>query len=437
MADQSAPGGLLRTVRRGDLVLLVINAIIGAGIFGLPGEVFGRIGVYSLLAFAACALAVTLIILCFAEVGSRFTGTGGPYLYAREAFGPFVGFEVGWMIWIARLAAFAANCNLLIAYFSVFVPAAGAGTGRIVAICLVVLVLTLVNVVGMRDATNVSNVLTIAKLAPLLLFIGAGAFFIEPARFVQAAPPAFGAFSVSVLLLVYAFTGFEMAVIPGGELKDPQRDLPRALLIAIAVVAVIYISVQVVAIGTLPSLAGAARPLADAAGRMVGPVGASIIAGGAVVSILGNLNVTVMAAPRLLFAMAERGELPGVLGAAHRRFHTPHVAVVFTAVIVLALTLSGTFVYAATISAIARLLGYGATCIALVVLRRRPAASPPRFVTPAGVVVAGVAVLLIVWLLSNITMPQARDAAIAAAVGLVVYRAMPWGRGPSRMSDHE
>ena len=132
--ERPVASGLIRAIRRWDLTALAVNAIIGAGIFGLPAEVFRRIGVYSLAAFVVCALVVTLIILCFAEVSSRFTGTGGPYLYAREAFGPLVGFEVGWMIWIARVTAFAANCNLLIGYLGFFVPAAGAGAGRVIEI---------------------------------------------------------------------------------------------------------------------------------------------------------------------------------------------------------------------------------------------------------------------------------------------------------------
>jgi amino acid transporter len=413
---------LIRAIRRWDLVALAINGIIGAGIFGLPSEVFARVGVHSLLAFLVCAVAVTLIILCFAEVSSRFSETGGPYLYARTAFGPLAGFEVGWMIWVSRLTAFAANLNILVAYFSVFVPGAAAGAGRAATITAVTLALTAVNIVGVREATRVTNVLTIAKLTPLVLFVGAGVFFVDSTRLTwpDAAPP-FGEFSLSVLLLVFAFTGFEMAAVPAGESRDPQRDLPRALLTAIAIVAVFYMLIQVVAIGTLPDLARSTRPLADAGGRMFGAAGSALVAAGAVVSILGNLNVTMLVVPRIPFAMAERGELPAGFGATHPRFRTPYVAVLVTAALVLVLALSGTFVYAATVSVIARLLAYGATCAALVVLRRSPAAPPARLVVPAGVAVAGVSLVLVAWLLVNSTGQQARDAALAAVVGVVLY----------------
>jgi amino acid transporter len=278
-----------------------------------------------------------------------------------------------------------------------------------------------VNVVGVRNAATLGNVLTVSKLVPLLLFAIVGSFFVDLGAFRTAMQATFGDFSVSVLLLVYAFTGFEMAAIPSGELRDPGRDLPRALLTAIAVVFVLYIAIQFVAIGTLPELARSTRPLADAAGRFLGPVGASVMALGAVVSILGNLNVTMLVAPRLPFAMAERRELPRVIAVTHARFHTPHVAILVTAALVLALTLSGTFVYAATISVLARLVSYATTCAALPVLRRSTAAPPARFAVPGGPAIAIVSLALVAWLVSNSTGRQARDAAIAAAVGLVIY----------------
>ncbi len=424
--------GLVRVIRRWDLGAVVLNSIIGAGIFGLPSAVFALVGVYSLFAFLLCAFLVTLIILCFAEVSSRYSETGGPYLYAREAFGPVVGFEVGWLMWIARITAFAANCNLLIAYFGFFVPSVETGAARAIAITAIVTGLTAINVVGVRDATVLTNGLTIAKLIPLVLFVVIGLFFIDSNNYALGAQPELGDFSVSVLLLVYAFTGFEMAAIPSGEARDPRRDLPWALLTSIAVVTVFYVLIQVVSIGTLPGLAASTRPLADAGGRFLGSMGAAIISAGALVSILGNLNVTLMVTPRLPFAMAERGELPGIVGKTHARFHTPHVAIYFTGLIVLVLTLTGTFVYAATISVIARLLAYASTCAALPVLRRREGSPAAEFIAPMGIVVAIVSLLLVAWLLTNSTLVQARDAGIAAAIGLLIYFA---SRKKSTVSD--
>ena len=218
--SQPPSRGLIRGIRRWDLVAVTINGIIGAGIFGLPSKVYALIGSYSLIAFVVCALVVMLIILCFAEVGSRFEQTGGPFLYAQEAFGSAVAFEVGWLIWLARLTAFAANCNLMISYLSFFWAPANTGMIRVVIIGAVVIALTVLNVLGVRQAAIASNIFTIGKLVPMLIFIAIGLIFINPHSFALGARPATGAFSQSVLLLLYAFTGFEMAVIPAGEIKN-------------------------------------------------------------------------------------------------------------------------------------------------------------------------------------------------------------------------
>ena len=325
--------GLVRGIRRWDLVAVTINGIIGAGIFGLPSKVYSLIGSYSLIAFIVCALVVMLIILCFAEVGSRFEQTGGPYLYAREAFGSAVAFEVGWLIWLARLTAFAANCNLMISYASFFWPPANTGMTRAAIIVAVVIALTVLNVIGVRQAAIASNIFTIGKLLPMLIFIAVGLFYIYPQSFALGAHPSTGAFSQSVLLLLYAFTGFEMAVIPAGEIRNPQRDLPRALLTAMAVIATTYILIQVVCIGTLPDLAKSTKPLADAGQRFMGTAGAAIISAGAIISVAGNLNITVLSASRVPFAIAERKQLPSFLARIHPRFFTPHISIVITTVL--------------------------------------------------------------------------------------------------------
>src|SRR5437588_3418182 len=261
---RSSSKGLVRGIQRWDLVAVAINAIIGAGIFGLPSKVYALAGAYSLIAFVVCAIVVALIILCFAEVGSRFNDTGGPYLYARQAFGSTVGFEVGWLMWLARLTAFAANCNLLVDYLGFFWAPATTHYWREIVIVVVVAALAAVNVAGVRNAALVTNIFTVGKLVPLILFVAVGLFFINTQNYSFVARPQYSAFSTSVLILVYAFSGFEMAAIPAGEVRDPQRNLPLALLTAIAVVAAIYITVQIVCIGTLPALAASQRPLADA-----------------------------------------------------------------------------------------------------------------------------------------------------------------------------
>jgi amino acid transporter len=420
-SPKTSDEGLVRGIRRWDLVAVAINGIIGAGIFGLPASVYKLIGTYSLIAFVVCGLVVTMIILCFAEVGSRFEETGGPYLYAREAFGPGVAFEVGWLIWLARITAFAANCNLMVSYVGFFWPAANATVPRAIIIVLVVLSLTSLNILGVRQAAIASNFFTIGKLIPMLIFIAAGLFFLNPQAFAFGPRPSTGAFSQSVLLLVYAFTGFEMAAIPAGEIKDPRKDLPRALLIAIGVVAIVYILIQIVAIGTLPELANSKKPLADAGQRFLGTTGGALISAGAIISIVGNLNIILLSGSRVPFAIADQKQLPAFLARVHRRFFTPYIAIAVTATIMLLLTLRSSFVSALTISAIARLVTYGATCLALPVLRARKDTPAPLFKVRGGTIIAIASLLLAAWLLANSTAREAWQAAVAAGIGLVIY----------------
>ena len=412
---------LVRGIRRWDLVAICINGIIGAGIFGLPSKVYSLIGTYSIIAFVTCALVVALIILCFAEVSSRFDETGGPYLYAREAFPPAVAFEVGWLIWLARVTAFAANCNLMISYLSYFWLPATTPFWRASIIVLVVTILAIINLLGIRQAAIVSNAFTIGKLVPIIIFIAVGLFFLNPQAFEFGPSPTTGAFSQSVLLLVYAFTGFEMATIPAGEVRDPKKSLPRALLIAIVIVASLYIMIQVVCVGTLPGLAQSQRPLADAGSRFLGTAGGAIISAGAIISITGNLNILLLSGSRLPFAMAEQSQLPAFIGSIHRRFFTPYVSILITAGLMLFLTLKSSFVAALTISTIARLVTYAATCIALPVFRARPEIPAPAFRLPGGTIVAILSLLLIVWLLMNSTLAEAKVSAYAAGVGLLIY----------------
>ena len=418
---QTSDTGLVRGVRRWDLVAMVINGIVGAGIFGLPSKVYNLIGAYSLAAFLICALVVSLFVLCFAEVASRFSETGGPYLYAREAFGPAAGFQVGWLMWLTRLTAFAANCNLLASYAGHFWPAAGAGSGRAAVITAVVISLTTINVLGVRETAVATNLFTVGKLLPLLLFITAGLFFINPSSFTPPAQLGHGDFSTSVLLLIYAFTGFEVATVPAGEVRNPRHDMPFALLLAIGVVAILYVLIQAVCIGTLPELARSERPLAEAASRFLGAAGASVIVAGALISITGNLNASLFAGSRLPFAMAERRELPRLLSAAHPRYRTPHISILLTAAIVLTITLSGSFIYALTLSTITRLLTYAAICAALPVLRLKGSSPAAGFRAPAGLAVSAAALVLAAWLLSNSTWREARDVGLAAAFGLFIY----------------
>ena len=347
---------LVRGIGRWDMTAIIINTIIGAGIFGLPSKAAVLIGSHSVYAIVLCAVIIGLIVLCYAEVSSRFSSTGGPYLYAREAFGPVVAFEVGWLYWVVRVATFAANCNLFVTYFGYFVPSAGAPGFRIGLISVMVLALTVVNLLGVRQSALITNIFTVGKLVPLILVAAVGLFFIQPQNFDFSTNPDFNSFSSAVLLLIYAFVGFEAGVILAGETKDPERNVPFALLVALGVVAVLYIAVQIVCIGTLPGLASSERPLADAAATFMGSIGAAVVTVGALISIVGNLNVGLLSATRILYSVADNRQLPSVIARTHSETKTPYVSIILTSLIILVLTVQSSFLTAVAIATNTRLL---------------------------------------------------------------------------------
>ena len=420
---------------RWDLVGLTINMMVGAGIFGLPAKIYGLTGGWSVLAYLVCAALMALITLCFAEVGSRFAETGGPYLYARVAFGPFVGFQVGWLLWLARVTASAALCNLLVSYLSFFWKAAAFGWTRAIVITVVFTTLTTVNVIGVRETAVVSNLFTIGKLAPLIFFIVSGLFFLSPQAFTTAPPPAVDSFSKAVLLLIFAFSGFEMAMVPAGETRNPQRYVTFALLISAGVVALLYITIQIVCIGTLPSLADSQRPIVDASTRFLGSAGASIILLGGLISMTGTLNAAMLIGPRILFAMAEQGQLPQLFARTHTRFRTPYIAILITVLVMFVVTLEGTFMSALTISTVIRLLSYISTCIALPVMRLKSDVPPSQFSAPAGIAIACLATTLSVWVLSNSASSELRQVAVIGLFGIVIFLVSQLTQKPDRFRD--
>ena len=433
--------GLRREIRKWDLVALLVNVTVGAGILRLPSDVQRTVGNYSLAAFVVCAVIIGLIALCFAEVGSRFSGTGGPYLYAQETFGSTFGFTVGWLMWLTRLAGFATLVQVFVSYLGYFWPPAQSGLPRVAIITGLVISLAVINMIGVRESARAGDVLTVSKLIPLVLFVAVGLFFISPARLTLAARPGLGSFSAAVFILIYAFSGFEAVLVNSGEIRQPQRVIPFALIVALSASVVLFLLIQVVCIGTLPSLAGSERPLADASYTFLGAGGPTIISAGALVGIFGTLNVIMLACTRLPFAMAARGQLPNPLARVHRQFRTPHVSILVCAAVVLLLSLSGTFIYALKVTVITRVIVYASTCVALPVLRRRarttiPVATagelPSSFEVPAGILISIVCVVLCLGLLANSGWREARDVAIAVTIGLVIYAATRIGQRTPR-----
>lgn len=409
---------LSREIRKWDLVALLVNVTVGAGILKLPADVQRLVGNYSLLAFIVCAVIIGLIALCFAEVGSRFSGTGGPYLYARETFGPTSAFLVGWLMWLTRLAGFATLIQVFISYLGYFWPQAQVGLTRTVIITFLVLVLTAINLIGVKESARTSDVLTVTKLIPLLLFVAVGCFFVDPNRFVFTETPTATSFTAAVFVLIYVFSGFEAVLVNTGEVREPQRVIPFSLMLALGVAVVLFLSIQVVCIGVLPNLAASERPLADASKVFLGPVGPTIISIGALVSVFGTLNVIMLACTRLPFAMAIQKQLPSPLARVHERFRTPHVSIGVSSLFALLIALQGSFIYAVKVTVVTRVIVYASTCVALPLLRRR---STSPFAVFGGVPIAIFCVGLCLGLLVNSGWQEARDVMIAIVVGLVIY----------------
>jgi basic amino acid/polyamine antiporter, APA family len=418
--------GLLRAIGRWDLLALVINGIVGAGIFGLPAKVHALLGVNGLWAIIVCAVIIGLVILCFAEVASRFEQTGGPFVYAATAFGPVAGFLTGWILWVARVTGCCAICSLFLQYAAYFSPNIDRGTGRVMAAVGIVGTLTFIHFLGIKRAVLFGNIVTVGKLLPLLIFVAVGLLHMEPMRFSQSGPPIVGHFAQAVLLLGFAMVGWESVVVTAGETRNPQRDLPFALLAGLSSVALLYLLIQIVCIGTLPQLSTSDRPVVDAARTFMGPEGATLVTIGALISMVGTLNVTMLTVSRVPYAMALAGQLPRVLGRVHPKYRTPYVAVVLSGVLVLALTLSSSFVYLLTVSTISRLLVFAVTCASLPKLRQMAAVPSARFVLPGGPLIPCAAVTMIAWLLVSSSWIESRDVTILILLGSLMYAVGKW-----------
>jgi basic amino acid/polyamine antiporter, APA family len=415
---------LNRGIKKWDLVLLTINCIIGAGIFGLPSKVFKLSGVYSIAAIFVCALAVLVFILCFAEVSTQFDKTGGPYIYTLEAFGRFPAFCMAWLLLLRGVFGYATLVNLLVIYLSFFLPWTVEPVARISLIFIITAFLGYVNHIGVKNATRLNNVLTIAKLLPLIIFIIAGLFFLKPAAFVPTASSNFNAFSGSVLLFIFAFGGFEGVLINSGEIHDIKKTLPFALIASALVVTLFYCLIQVVCIGNLPNLAGSDKPLAEAAVLFLGKNGGYLMAAGAVLSILGTLNAGALIGSRLPFALSEEDHFPKLFSYIHPKRLTPTWSLVFFLVSVAITSIFQSFLSALSITVIIRVLSYLIICITLIKLRRDKKDKPKHFKLRFGYFFAITGILLSVWLLTTITITDIKNVSVCLLAGLVVYAVM-------------
>lgn len=415
---------LVRALGRWSMAALVLNGIIGSGVFVLPGTVGGSLGWASLIAWLVAASLTAAMVFCFAEVASRFSSSGGAYLFTQAAFGPFVGLQVGWLSYFVRAITAAAQANLFSTYLAEFVPWAGTRAGGLVVTMLFIGVLAAINIRGVVSGARISNTFALVKIAPLVIFGVLGLLWIASGKTVAptaASDPGVSGWLNALLLLMFAYGGFESSVIPLAESKDPGRDAPFALLTGLALVTLLYLTAQLVVLATLPDPDATNRALAESTRVMLGAGGAAVITVAALISVYGWMASNMLTVPRLSMAMAERGDFPSVLARIHPTLRTPWVSVLAFAGLSWVLANQSGLLQNLSLSAVSRLVVYGLVCASLPVFRRRDAHASPaigaaRFRAPGGMALAGLGVAAAVVLAARMNQREAVTMAVVVAL---------------------
>jgi basic amino acid/polyamine antiporter, APA family len=404
------------------LAALMLNTMIGSSIFGLPSLIAAHLGSVSPAGYLVALAGVAVIAACLAEVASQFQEAGGPYLYARAAFGPFVAIQIGWLTWLSRISAASAVANLFVSYLGAFVPGVNAPFIRVAIIAALLAFLAVMNYRGVSSGNRLSNFFTVTKVGLLAAFIVAGlaALAWHPAiRVVPAAVHVSAAdWFDAIILMVYSYGGFEAALFAAGEARNPRNDAPTALAIALLTATFIFVSVQYVVIHTLANPATTATPVVDSARRFLGPLGLVLVAAGTLVSTYGYLSANMLHTPRVTFAMAEHGEFPKFFAAIHPRFRTPYLSIAAFAVLLTLFAAAGNFRWNAMLSAMARMFMYGSIAAALPVLRRKQP-SAATFRLPAGLVFAVLGVLFSLVLVTRMHWGDVAVIAVTFVLGSV------------------
>jgi amino acid transporter len=400
---------------------MCINAVIGSGVFLLPHESYKLLGPFSLWAPLLFAVPVFILALCFAEAASHFTEPGGAYLYARTAFGDFVGFETGWMNWIARVTSLASLSNGFVVALALLIPTLKVGVPRAAVIVASILFLAVIHYVGVRYGAASIYVFTLGKLVPLVGFIilTLVAWKSNPIPGSFALPAGDVDWGQAALFMLFAYAGFENLGVPAGEYKNPRRDLPLALLVGILIIAAIYVLAQLGAMSALPDLSKTDTPIASAAAEIIGPIGAIIVTIGAVLSMAGTNSGTMLEGSRMLYALS-LGRRMGPVSYVHPRFHTPTIAIIIHTAVALTLALAGSFATLALVSTMARLTTYLVTSASIPRLRKLSTAGEGGFRTP-GLIIPILGVLASMIMVFALDSRRLIAGAVAIVIGALVY----------------
>lgn len=410
-----------------SIILLGVNAIIGTGIFLLPGKAAALVGVNSLWVIVFDALLVMSIALCFAEMGGMFNKNGGPYVYAKEAFGNFVGFEVGFMKWaIATIAWSAMAVGFATALGAVWEPAS-TEMGKNIIATLIIVVLGIMNIMGVKISKIINNIVTIGKLLPLIFFILVGIFYVKGVNFapMESVPDMTQAsFGAAALIIFYAFTGFESIAVAAEDMEKPERNVPKAIILVLTLVSIVYILIQAICIGIMgDALVTSKTPVADAAFVFMGPLAKAIVTAGTLISI-GGINVaSSFLAPRSGVAMADDGLIPKVVSKRNKK-DAPYVAIIVTVVFAVVLSWTGSFEKLAAISVVSRFAQYLPTCLAVLVFRSKRPDMARTFRVPLGPVIPVLAVVVSIWLITQSSLEKVFWGLGGLVVGAVLYYIM-------------
>ena len=414
---------LMRGISVAGAMVLVINSVIGAGIFQLPAAVYPEAGVWSPWLFLLIGVLIITVVLTFAELASYFKDSGGPVLYTTTAFGPLIGFSTGWMLFISRMTAFAANTTVMAIYLGAVVPWFAEGIGRSLLIVVVCGSLTWANYVGVRAGVRTMAVITFFKFVPISLMILLGLQHVTGSTLIPSAAPVFQDLGGTTLLLIYAFVGFEGATIISGETKNPTSTLPRALVNTTLIIAALYFLIVLVYISVVPDATDGSATLIDVGRELMGPAGFVLMTLGAFFSIGGNLSSIMLAVPRLPFAMAEERLLPRWFGHVHDKYATPSNSILVLGGLGLVFALSGSFTWLAAASSLTRLISYVLCIGALPIIRGRasPEEQAEAYRLKGGYTIPVLALLLCLWIGAQ---ANARSWIVTGgllAFGLVLY----------------
>lgn len=414
---------LRRDIRFIGASLLVLNAVIGAGIFALPGKVAVTAGLLSPWLFLIVGVLFLAVVLTFAELASYYDSTGGPVLYATEAFGPLAGFSTGWIIFVARTSSFAANATVMAMYLASLSDLFAGPVPRGIIITVIVVGLTWANVLGVRDGVRTMGILTFLKVTPLLLLVLLGLQHVTGSTFLPGAPFLVDELGSTTLLLIYAYVGFETIAVTAGETSKPRSTLPRALVGTVIVTGLLYFLIVLVFIAVIPEDQYGEATLVDVGRSLAGPIGALGITLAAIFSIGGNLAGSMLAAPRLIFSLAEHRMLPSWFGHVHQKYATPDRCILVMGGAAWILAITGSFVKLAVASSVARLLAY-IVCITSLPAVRRKASEAVRekaYRLRGGFAIPFAGLAICVWLLLQSKAESWIAVGILFTIGLLFY----------------